>query len=74
MAEIKISARLSCIMRKSGVENVTSHTLKWTAEFTRNAREKRREEILALAAILWIDDEKAEKLYEEYRGKMDIGL
>lgn len=74
MAEIKISARLSQIIRKSGVENVTSHTLKWTAEFTRNAREKRREEILALATILWINNEKAAKLYEKYRGKMDIGL
>ncbi|OUO26610.1 tyrosine-type recombinase/integrase [Eubacterium sp. An3] len=74
MAEIKISAKLSQIIRKSGVENVTSYTLKWTAEFARNARKERREEISALAAILWVDNEKAEKIYEEYRGKFDIGM
>lgn len=74
MAEIKIRTRLSHIIRKSGVENVTSYTLKWTAEFARNARKERREEISKLAAILWVDNERAEKIYEEYRGKFDIGM
>lgn len=74
MEEIKISNRIFRIIRKSGLENVSSHTLEWTAEAARNERKNRREEISELAAILWVDNERAEKIYEQYRGKFDIGL
>lgn len=74
MEEIKISNRIFRIIRKSGLENVSSHTLEWTAEVARNERKNRREEISKLAAILWVDNERAEKIYEEYRGKFDIGM